>query len=110
MVYDLSNTGRGVRDCPRCRHTMERLRSRLSIRRNEGYLLDDREGDGSDAVWHLGLPGLALNTLKLFYRYTLQPLTSKLAGEMKERRLGRVLQEYPESLICPHCNNVLKRK
>jgi hypothetical protein len=108
MVYDLSNTGRGIKDCPRCRHTMERLRSRLHLPRNEGYLLDDEQEATNFVFLRLfGLIGLAL---RVFYRYTLQPLTSKLVGEIKERKLGRALKEYPESLICPYCNYLLKRK
>jgi hypothetical protein len=108
VVYDLSNTNRGVRDCPRCRHTMETLRARLHSPRNEGYLLDEGgEGGSAIAFWLFGWIGLVL---RLFYRYTLQPLTSKLAGEMKEKRLARVLRDHPNTLICPYCNHLLKRK
>jgi hypothetical protein len=108
MVYDLSNTSRGVRDCPRCRHTMERLRSRLSVSRNEGYLIDD--DTGTEDAWTyltLGWGGVALRFL---YRHTLQPLTSKLFGHLKEQRHQRVLRAFPESLICSYCNHLLKRK
>lgn len=87
---------------------MERLRSRLNIPRNEGYLLDDeREGRNFVAFWLFGWIGLVL---KLFYRHSLQPLTSKVVGEMKERELEHVLKEYPESLTCPYCNHLIKRK
>jgi hypothetical protein len=108
MVYDLSNPGRGVIDCPRCRHMMERLRSRLAVSRNEGYLLDySRDSDDAMTFVLHGWLGLALRTL---YRCTLQPLTSKVFGHLKEQRLRRVLKAFPESLICPYCNHIVKRK
>jgi hypothetical protein len=107
LVYDLSNPDRGIRDYPRCRHTMQRLRTRLNTRTNEGYLLDTGDGKGGAIAYGLfGILGLVLN---LLYRYTLHPLTSKLFGDIKTRRLERVLREHPESLICGYCNYLLKR-
>jgi len=108
LVYDLSNTQRGVRDCPHCRHTMERLSSRLSIRTNEGYLLDCGDNETEAIAYHsMGVVGLVMSTL---YRHTLLPLVSKLSGELRTRRLERILTSHPESLICRHCSHVIKRK
>jgi len=108
LVYDLSNIQRGVRDCPHCGHTMERLSSRLSVRTNEGYLLDSGDNEAEAIAYHaLGVAGLAMSTL---YRHTLLPLISKLSGELHTRRLERTLKSHPESLICRNCNHVIRRK
>jgi hypothetical protein len=87
---------------------MARLRSHLSVSRNEGYLLDDGAESGDATAFVLfGWTGVVLRFL---YRYTLQPLSSKLFGSLNQRRLQRVLKAYPETLICPYCNYLLKRK
>ncbi len=108
MVYDLSSTGKGTRDCPRCRHTMERLRKRLAMPQNAGYVLDD-EREGSACLTFLLFDWIGLLLMQL-YRHTLVPLTSKLIGERRERRLQKILNEYPESLICPYCSHLIKLK
>jgi hypothetical protein len=108
MVYDLSSQATGIRDCPHCRHTMERLKSRLSVTTNEGYLLDSGEGEG-EAVAYAAL-GWSGSFLAGLFRHTLHPLTSKLVGELRTRRLQRILDRFPDSLICRHCNQVIKYK
>lgn len=107
MVYDLNNPGAGVRDCPRCRRTMERLKQYNAIQRNEGYLLDDGQDSNGFAFGLFGWGGVVL---KVFYRYTLQPLFSKAQGERRQRTYANILAKFPNTLICPHCSHILKRK
>ena len=48
-MYDLDHPEQGVRECPKCRHTMEYLRTYNAVRRNEGYMIDD-EKDHSKVI------------------------------------------------------------
>ena len=105
-VYDLSDTSRGVRDCPKCRHTMARLQSYNSVRRNEGYLQDDGTSNNLVTYVLFGWLGVLLKTV---YRYTIQPLFSQAVGNARQNRYNRILKLYPNSLICPYCGHILKR-
>jgi hypothetical protein len=81
-----------VQECPRCMYTMELLRESNLMRRDYGVSLDYslkgwNEGDG-----------------------VLSDLISSFFGNMRNRRLQRIAALYPNSLICPHCEYVLKRR
>lgn len=106
-MYDLDNTRGGIRDCPKCKHTMTYLHRYNAIERNEGYMIDD-ERDGNFLLFLVG--GWIGLVLKALYRHTLKPLVSKSAGEQRQRRYAKIIQEYPHSLICPHCNHILRQK
>jgi hypothetical protein len=47
-MYSFDNDAACDMDCPKCKHSMQRLAQHNSIRRNEGYSLDD--GTGSSNV------------------------------------------------------------
>jgi hypothetical protein len=107
MAYDLDNPRGGVQDCPKCRHTMEPLRRVNAIPRNEGYLLDDGTDRNGLTFLLWGWEGLII---KLLYRNVLEPLLAKLWGQRRQDRYARILHDYPNSLLCPHCHFLLKRK
>jgi hypothetical protein len=107
MPYDLDNPLRGGADCPKCRHTMTYLRQHNAVARNEGYLLDD--GTDRPFLTYL-LWGWEGVLLRFLYRQVVEPLGSQLFGRQKQGRYARILRDYPSSLICPHCNHILRRK
>ncbi len=107
MEYDLDNPEEGVRECPKCRHTMQYLKAYNSVRYNEGYMIDDgRDRTNAVAFWF----GTYAALLYRFYRYVAQPFSDKKTGERKQRRLDRILKAYPKSLICLHCHFIWKRR
>jgi len=94
------------RDCPVCRHSMETLKEHLRVRREEGYLLDS--SSGREDVLALGLAGEAAFLLRLLGRQILAPLWSRTLGDWRQRRLRRVLERFPRSLICPECGHLVR--
>ncbi len=108
MTYDLGNPGHGLRECPKCRYTMEPLRKSAFLARNEGYMLDS--GVGWDADDHVATSFLFGSLSRFLWRHFVEPISHKLFGEWRNRARQRVLREYPDSLVCPHCHYILKRK
>lgn len=106
-MYNLDDTGGGIQDCPKCKHTMNYLRRHNAIQRNEGYLLDD--GKENNFITYL-LWGWMGVLLKFLYRHTLEPLFFKTVGEQRQRRYDAIVREYPNTLICPHCSHILRKK
>ncbi|MCX6380605.1 MAG: hypothetical protein NT023_14205 [Armatimonadetes bacterium] len=104
-MYDLDNPEKGVRECPKCRRTMQYLREYNQIRRNEGYMIDD-EKDHSRTIgfWF----GWVASMLYLFFRNVVQPFSAKHEGEKRQNRYALLLKRYPESLICLHCGYLWK--
>jgi hypothetical protein len=108
MTYDLDNPGRGVRECPRCKFTMERLRHSRVLDRQEGYLLDTSVGWSPDD--HIVTASLFGSVWHFLWRHVLEPLSYKLFGDWRKRRYAHIVRAYPESLICPHCGYLLRRR
>ncbi|HZP84307.1 MAG TPA: hypothetical protein VFB21_21875 [Chthonomonadaceae bacterium] len=107
MPYDLDNPMSGVVDCPKCRHSMTYLRHHNAVARNEGYLLDDGTDRNYFTYLLWGWEGVVL---KLIYRNIIEPLGSKFFGKRRQDRYARLLRDYPSSLICTHCQYILRRK
>ena len=108
MQLDLDNPGRGVRECPRCKFTMEPLRRSRALDRQEGYLLDTSVGWSPDD--HIATAYLFGSVWHFLWRHVVEPLSCKLFGDWRRRRCARLLHRYPESLICPHCDYLLRQK
>jgi hypothetical protein len=106
-MYDLDSSG-VIEECPKCRHTMERLAAYNAIRRNEGYSLDYGSGN-SNVVTYL-LFGWTGVVIRLFTREVLVPVLNKAAGERKQSGHDAVLRVFPRSLICPHCKHIVRLK
>jgi hypothetical protein len=108
VKYDLENANCGIRECPKCRYTMEPLRKSVFLDGNEGYLLDNGIGwdpdDNAATSFLLGSPS------RFLWRHFVEPIANKLFGEWRNRKRRRVLKDYPGSLICPHCQYIMKRK
>ena len=108
MPYDLDHPQRGVRECPRCRFTMEYLRNSRLLDSDEGYILD--RGVWWDPDDHAATSFLFGDLRRYLWRHFIHPLTSRFFGNIRNRRYQKILRQYPESLICTHCGHVLKRK
>ena len=107
-MYDFDNKTAYVEDCPKCKHTMQRLAEYNSVRRNEGYSLDDGKGDSNAFVYFFfGWIGVLI---RLLTREVLVPLMKKAFGEQKQSRYDNILKAYPNSLLCPHCKHLIRRK
>ena len=97
-----------VSDCPKCKHTMERLASYNSIRRNEGYAIDDGQDNGNVFVYFVfGWIGVLIRFL---IREALVPMLNKLRGEQKQSKYDAILKVFPNSMICPHCKHLVRTK
>ena len=108
MRYDFDQPQRGVRECPKCRFTMEYLRHSSLLDRRSGYMLDSSAGwDPDDHGFTASLVG---SLIRFFWRQVIEPFGSKLIGDFWNRRYRKIARVYPESLICPHCFYILKRK
>jgi hypothetical protein len=107
-MYDLDNPYKGVRECPKCRFTMEYLSRSRYLDRDEGYLLD--YGVGWDPDDHLVSSFLIGDLWRWLWRTALQPLLCRFFGNLSNRRYRKILRAYPHTLICPHCRYLLKAK
>lgn len=107
-MYSLDKEPGYVEDCPRCKHSLERLAKYNAICRNEGYSLD--YSTDSDDAWTFLFFGRSVLILRKFVRELLIPLMHKVTGERRQSRLDAVLKVYPRSLICPHCKHVVRLK
>src|SRR5438874_1501910 len=102
MTYDFDRPQRGVRECPKCKFTMETLRDSSLRDRQAGYLLDyGVRWDPDDNLFTSYLIGWPL---RFFWRHLFEPIGSKLIGAWWNRRYRRILRNYPDTLICPHCH------
>jgi hypothetical protein len=83
---------------------MEPLRNSAVLDRDYGYSLDssNRWFDADDNI----VTSFLFGSLYRFF----SPLVSRLFGNRTNRRYQKILAEYPHSLICTHCEYVLKRK
>lgn len=106
-MYDLDSSG-SIEECPKCRHTMERLAAYNSIQRNEGYSLDEGSGN-SNVITYLLFGWIGL-VIRLFTREVLVPLLQKAKGERKQSGYDAILRVFPRSLICPYCKHVVRQK
>jgi len=87
---------------------MQRLARYNSVRRNEGYSLDDGSGNSNVVTYFLfGWIGVAI---RFVVREALVPMLAKLAGERKQSRYDAVLKVFPNSQICPHCKHLIRQK
>jgi hypothetical protein len=107
-MYNLDGDGGYIEDCPKCKHSMERLAAYNSIKRNEGYSIDD--GSGNSNILTYVLFGWVGVVIRLFTREVLVPIMTKLAGERKQTRYEAILNVFPKSLICPHCKHIIRQK
>ena len=95
-------------DCPKCKHTLERLAEYNSIKKNEGYSIDDGTGQNNFITYLLfGWMGVVI---KLFVRNVAGPLWDQRAGEKKQSKYAAILNVFPNSRICPYCKHIVRQK
>ncbi|HSV74213.1 MAG TPA: hypothetical protein VLH79_10680 [Chthonomonadales bacterium] len=82
---------------------MEPLREYLSLRREEGYVLDSWH----DADSLLRFLDVWLSFPRRLVSLLLAPLFSRMMGDRRRRRLERIQRQFPRSLVCPECEHVL---
>jgi hypothetical protein len=94
----------GYQECPKCRFSMEYLRDSAVLNRDSGYSTSYYWGwwDPDDNIITSFLFG---NLLRFF-----SPLFSRLRGNRENRKFQKILDEFPRSVICTHCEYVIKRK
>lgn len=83
---------------------MEYLRDSAVLDRDAGYSINYRVGwwDPDDNIVTSFLFG---NLFRFF-----APLVSRLGGNRQNRKFQRILADYPHTLICTHCEHIIKRK
>ncbi len=105
-MYNLDSDIGYVEDCPKCRHSMQRLAQFNSIRRNEGYIIAD-DSSNDDAIIYVRF-GWFMLAIRMLVREILVPIMTKLSGDRKQSRYDRILRAFPDSLICTHCRYVIR--
>ena len=106
-MYNL-DAAPGMLECPKCKHTLERLAEYNSITKNEGYSIDDGTGQNNFLTYILfGWIGVVL---KLFVRHVVGPLFAQRAGEAKQSKYASILNVFPNSKICPYCKHIVRQK
>src|SRR5438132_186695 len=106
-MYNL-DAAPGVSDCPKCKHSLERLAAYNSIQKNEGYSIDDGTGNNHFLTYILfGWIGVVI---KLFVRNVAGPLLQQKAGEQRQTKYSAILKAYPRSQICPYCKHIVRMK
>jgi hypothetical protein len=108
LHYDLDNPQQGIRECPKCRFTMQYLCRSAFLNRNEGYILD--RGVGFDPDDHI-LTSLLLGSWRRFlWRHFIEPLSYQFFGQWRCRYYRRVARRHPGTLICPHCRYLIRQQ
>ncbi len=99
-------------ECPKCHFSMEPLRSSRVLDRENGYLLDDSL-DSTMRWWDPDnnvITSLLFGSLWRFLWRLLEPIGLSKIGSISNRRYRKLLERYPRSLICTHCEYVIKRE
>ena len=108
MKYEMYDRGRGGMECPKCKFTMEPLRDSAYLNREFGYELDN------NTRWNPnGNPVSAYlfgNITAYLWQNFLEPLAFKMWGDRQNKNYRRILQLYPNTLICTHCEYVQKER
>jgi hypothetical protein len=83
---------------------MEYLRESAVLNRDTGYSVSytPRMWDPDDNI----ITSFLFGSLIRFF----SPLFSRGLGNRQNRKFQRILDEYPHSLICTHCEFVIRRK
>ena len=107
-MNNMDATPRGGRDCPKCMFSMEYLRKSAVLNRDGGYIMDSRVGfDPDDNPITSALIGSPSRYLWLHF---VEPLVSRIVGNRRSRKYREILRLYPNSLICTHCEHIIKQR
>lgn len=107
-MYSLDGAPRGGRDCPECMYSMIYLRSSPVLNQDYGYNLDYGVGfDADDNPFSSILIG---SPKRYLWRHFVEPLLSRTLGNIRCRRYRRILELFPNTLICTHCRHLIKQR
>ncbi len=80
-----------TQECPKCMFTMEYLRDSSLLDLDYSVTAVNSIGYRDNSGWLLDL------------------LISRFFAKRRERYFRKILKSYPNSLICPHCEYIMKR-
>ena len=106
-MWNLDEPQRGLRDCPRCRFSMEYLQSSSALRRQEGYILD-RTPDPDPYLYSKSSAIFAL--CSEMWHSLITPLFGKLISDRRNRKYQEIVRLFPNALICTHCAHLIKQR
>ncbi len=107
-MNNADGTPRGGRECPKCMFSMEYLRDSPVLNREEGYVMDG--GVGFDPDDNPITSGLFGSPYRFVLRNIIEPFFSKVRGDRRNRKYQEILRLFPNSLICTHCEFVIKQR
>lgn len=107
-MLDLDKRQSGLRECPECRFSMEYLRSSAALNRQEGYVLDRTpEPDGYE---YSARSSALISLIGFLWNSTIAPLFAKLRSDRRNRKYQEIVRLFPNSLICTHCEHIIKQR
>ena len=107
-MLDLDDKRPGLRDCPQCRFSMEYLRNSPVLNRQAGYVLDRTpEPDGYVCY---SRSSLVISGIGFLWNSTIAPLFAKLRSDRLNRKYREILRLFPNSLVCTHCEHIIKQR
>ncbi len=106
-MVNSDGTPQETRECPKCHFSMEYLRDSPVLNREEGYVMDNSVGfdpdDNPITSTLIGSPS------RFLWRNVIGPFFSKLKGDRQNRSYQEILRLYPNTLICTHCEHIVKQ-
>ena len=106
-MLNLDGTQRGLRECPQCRFSMEYLRSSPALDRQAGYVLDNAP---EPEPYGYSNSSALIALLSALWHSTVAPLFGKWHSDRRNRKYQEILRIFPDTLICTHCDHIIKQR
>jgi len=84
------------------------LRNAAVLNQDDGYLTD--YGVGFDPDDHPISSILIGDPRRYLWRHFVEPLLGRALSKRRNRKYQRILQVFPNTLICTHCAHLIKRR
>ncbi|MCW3096623.1 MAG: hypothetical protein JWL77_2241 [Chthonomonadaceae bacterium] len=107
-MLNLDEQPRGLRDCPRCKFSMEYLRNSAALNRQEGYVLD--RSPEPDPYEYSSNSSFLISGISFLWHSTVAPLFAKLRSDRRNRKYQEIVRIFPHTLICTHCEHIIKQR
>ena len=107
-MLNIEGSPRGGRDCPECKYSMVYLRNSAVLNQDDGYIADFGVGfDPDDNPFTSVLIG---SPTRYLWRHFVGPLFGRMLSKRRNRKYQRILQIFPNTLICTHCSHLIKQR
>ena len=87
---------------------MEYLRTSAALNRQEGYVLDrSPEPDGYE---YSSKSSALISVIGFPWNSTVAPLFAKSRSDRRNRKYQAIVRIFPNSIICTHCDHIIKQR